>query len=321
MGQGTCPRVPVRKGVIALIDVKNLTKRYGEFMAVDNISFEVKEGEIFSLLGPNGAGKTTTIEILQGLKIPTSGQVSVLGYDIYKEEKKIKEQIGVMPQNFNALERLSARENIQLVADIYGKGNKVEEVLELTGVSEFHSKVYLNLSGGMKTKVGIGMALVSDAPLLFLDEPTTGLDPQARREVWDMIEKLKGLGKTIMLTSHYMEEVERLSDRAAVMINGKIQTIGEISYLINNYGGHTKLTTRKDQNTAEILNREAQQVFEPSNGEDLITGVFDNKQSAKKAVIALYEKDYDVKIVEPSLEEAFISLSGSKINEKGELVS
>jgi len=304
-----------------LIDVENLTKKYGEFVAVDDISFAVKSGEVFSLLGPNGAGKTTTIEVLQGLKTPTSGKVNVLGYDIYREEKKIKEQIGVMPQNFNAFERLTARENIQLIAEIYGKGDKVEEVLDLTGVKEFQSKLYLNLSGGMKTKVGIGMALVSEAPLLFLDEPTTGLDPQSRREVWNMIEKLKELGKTIVLTSHYMEEVERLSDRAAVIINGQIKFIGEVSTMINDYGGNVKLIAPKDEVTEAILGQEAKRVFDSNSKEGSITGIFTDKKNAKRAVIGLYEKDYEVKIIEPSLEEAFMTLSGSKINEEGELVT
>lgn len=304
-----------------MIDVENLTKKYGEFVAVDDISFAVKSGEVFSLLGPNGAGKTTTIEVLQGLKTPTSGKVNVLGYDIYREEKKIKEQIGVMPQNFNAFERLTARENIQLIAEIYGKGDKVEEVLDLTGVKEFQSKLYLNLSGGMKTKVGIGMALVSEAPLLFLDEPTTGLDPQSRREVWNMIEKLKELGKTIVLTSHYMEEVERLSDRAAVIINGQIKFIGEVSTMINDYGGNVKLIAPKDEVTEAILGQEAMRVFDSNSKEGSITGIFTDKKNAKRAVIGLYEKDYEVKIIEPSLEEAFMTLSGSKINEEGELVT
>lgn len=304
-----------------MIDVENLTKKYGEIVAVDDISFAVKSGEVFSLLGPNGAGKTTTIEVLQGLKTPTSGKVNVLGYDIYREEKKIKEQIGVMPQNFNAFERLTARENIQLIAEIYGKGDKVEEVLDLTGVKEFQSKLYLNLSGGMKTKVGIGMALVSEAPLLFLDEPTTGLDPQSRREVWNMIEKLKDLGKTIVLTSHYMEEVERLSDRAAVIINGQIKFIGEVSTMINDYGGNVKLIAPKDEVTEAILGQEAMRVFDSNSKEGSITGIFSDKKNAKRAVIGLYEKDYEVKIIEPSLEEAFMTLSGSKINEEGELVT
>ncbi len=304
-----------------MIDVKNLTKKYGEFTAVDNISFEVNKGEVFSLLGPNGAGKTTTIEILQGLKNPSSGKVKVLGCDIYSEEKKIKEQIGVMPQNFNALERLTARENVQLIADIYGKGKKVDEILELTGISQFQSKPYLNLSGGMKTKVGIGMALVSEAPLLFLDEPTTGLDPQARREVWGMIEKLKELGKTIVLTSHYMEEVEKLSDRAAVIIDGQIKNIGEIPFLIKNYGGNIRLTVSKTQESEDILAREALKVFDANSQKKTLTGIFEDRKNVKKAIISLYEKDYEVNLVEPSLEEVFMNLSGSKINEKGELVS
>ena len=225
-----------------------------------------------------------------------------------------------MPQNFNAFERLTARENIQLIADIYAKSKKVEEVLDLTGVSQFKSKLYLNLSEGMKTKVGIGMALVSEAPLLFLDEPTTGLDPRARRDVWEMIEKLKGLGKTILLTSHYMEEVERLSHRAAVMINGQIKTIGEIPFLIKNYGGNIKVIVPKEPVTETILEQEASEVFDSSSKQETITGIFKNKKDAKKTIIELYEKDYDVKVLEPSLEEAFMNITGSKVNEEGELV-
>lgn len=176
-----------------MIQVENLVKKYGGLPAVNGISFEVTKGEVFSLMGPNGAGKTTTVEILECLKKPTSGKAFVAGFDIFKEEKKVKQNIGVMPQDFNAFERLTARENIQLVSDIYGgnRRNRVEEIMEMIGVKEFQNKQFFSLSGGMQNRVGIGMALVSDAPLLFLDEPTTGLDPQARRDTWSLIKSLK----------------------------------------------------------------------------------------------------------------------------------
>lgn len=300
-----------------MILVENLVKKYDDITAVDDISFQVEEGEIFSLLGPNGAGKTTTLEILECLKKPTSGKAEVMGYDIYEDERKIKQNIGVMPQNFNALERLTARENIQLVADIYGKGN-VDQVIETIGVKGFEKKQFMELSGGMKTKVGIGMTLVSDARLLFLDEPTTGLDPQARRETWQMIKDLKKMGKTIFLTTHYMEEVEYLSDRAAVIIDGKIKVTNTISNLIKNYGGKLKLTVKKNKETEEILSKDAEELFEESP--EKITAIFAGKGKAKETLITLFSKDYDVGVIEAGMEDAFMNLAGGRINERGELV-
>lgn len=177
-----------------IIEVNDLTKKYDELVAVDSISFDVKEGEIFSLVGPNGAGKTTTVEILECLRKPTSGNARVLGHDVKNEDEKIKKNIGVMPQDFNTFERLTAEENIKLMGDMYGSNN-VNEIMKKVGVDEFKDKKFAELSGGMKTKVGIGMTLISNADLLFLDEPTTGLDPHARRESWNLIKDLKKNGK------------------------------------------------------------------------------------------------------------------------------
>lgn len=300
-----------------MISVKDLTKKYQDITAVDNISFNVKEGEIFSLVGPNGAGKTTTVEILECLKDPTSGKAKVMGYDISKDEKKIKQNIGVMPQDFNTFERLTARENIQLAADIYGKKG-VDEIIKKVGVKDFEDKPFKELSGGMKTKVGIGMTLVSDAPLLFLDEPTTGLDPRARRDTWELIKSLKKMGKTIFLTTHYMEEVEELSDRAGVIIDGKIKVIDSISDLIKKYGGGVKLIVEKGGDAENIVKDKADKITDANDSE--IIGLFEEKKKAREALISLFDGDHDVRVDEAGMEEVFLNISGGKIDERGELV-
>ena len=300
-----------------VIKVKDLSKHYDEIKAVDNISFDVEEGEIFSLVGPNGAGKTTTVETLECLREPTSGKATVLGYDIRKEEEKIKQKVGVMPQDFSTFERLSAKENIKLSSDIYGKGD-VEEVIKKVGIESFKNKKFMDLSGGMKTRVGIGMALVSDPDLLFLDEPTSGLDPQARRDTWNLIKNLKNLGKTIFLTTHYMEEVEELADRAAILIDGKIKVIDNIDSLIHNYGGGVRITVKKERDAEKILNEHANEVIDENRTE--LIGIFNTKKDSRNALISLYQHDYDVEVKEAGMDEVFLRMVGGKIDERGELV-
>ncbi len=300
-----------------VIDVEGLTKLYDGTTAVDNISFSVREGEIFSMVGPNGAGKTTTVEILECIRTPTSGNAEVLGHDVMKDEDRIKEKIGVMPQNFNTFERLSAEENIRLMADLYGSKN-VEEVMKMVGVTDFKDKKFSELSGGMQTKVGIGMTLISNADLLFLDEPTTGLDPHARRETWKLIKRLKRTGKTVFLTTHYMEEVEELSDRAAVLIDGRIEVIDSIENLIRDYGGGIKVVVRKDEKAVELVKEKSDEVFKNESGE--LVGIFDNKKRARKALVTLFQMDCDVEVKEAGMEDAFIRLTGGKLDEEGELV-
>ncbi|MFW6196307.1 MAG: ABC transporter ATP-binding protein [Thermoplasmatota archaeon] len=300
-----------------VIDVKTLSKHYDDVKAVDNISFTVKEGEVFSLVGPNGAGKTTTVEILECLREPTSGRAKVLGYDIIENEDKIKERVGVLPQDFSTFERLTAKENIKLSADIYGKGD-VDEIIKRVGIESFKDKKFMDLSGGMKTRVGIGMALISDPQLLFLDEPTSGLDPQARRDTWDLIKNLKKMGKTIFLTTHYMEEVEELADRAGILIDGKIKVIDKIDSLIHNYGGGVKVTVRKEREVKEILSEFADEIIDKN--EDELIGIFDTKKDSRKALISLYQHEYDVEVKEAGMDEVFLRIIGGKIDEKGELV-
>lgn len=300
-----------------VIEVMELSKHYDEVKAVDNISFTVEEGEVFSLVGPNGAGKTTTVEILECLRKPTSGRAKVLGYDIIKDEEKIKEKVGVMPQDFSTFERLTAKENIKLSSDIYGKGD-INQVIKRVGIESFENKKFMDLSGGMKTRVGIGMALISDPDLLFLDEPTSGLDPQARRDTWDLIKNLKKMGKTIFLTTHYMEEVEELADRAGILIDGKIKVIDKIESLIHNFGGGVRVTVQKERDAQEILHEFAEEVIDKNENE--LIGIFDTKKASRKALISLYQHEYDVEVKEAGMDEVFLRIVGGKIDEKGELV-
>ncbi|MEM3673214.1 MAG: ABC transporter ATP-binding protein [Candidatus Bathyarchaeia archaeon] len=229
-----------------VIEVESLVKKYGNLRAVNDISFEVYEGEIFAFLGPNGAGKTTTVEILECIRPLTSGSAKVLGYDVTKREdvKEIKRRIGVLPQDFSCLEKLTVKENIDLIGGMYEKRLDSLEVIKLLDLEDKTNEKFENLSGGLKQRVGVAAALVNDSGFVFLDEPTTGLDPKARREVWEVIKNLKGLGKTVFLSTHYMEEAQVLADRIAIINKGKIVAMGSPQELISQYGGLKVLIIR-----------------------------------------------------------------------------
>ena len=208
------------------IEVQGLRKSYGDFEAVKGIDLKVKSGEIFALLGPNGAGKTTTIEILEGFLEPNAGHVRVLGHNPSKHERVYKERIGIVLQETEVEPFLSVGESIQLVRSYYENPLPVDEILEATGLADLRSVRPRKLSGGQQRRLDVAMGLAGNPDLLFLDEPTTGFDPHARRDAWDMLRNLRELGKTVLLTSHYMDEVEHIADRAAVMISGAIVTEG-----------------------------------------------------------------------------------------------
>ncbi|MBU7014655.1 MAG: ABC transporter ATP-binding protein [Theionarchaea archaeon] len=303
-----------------VIRVENLVKTYKPVVAVNSISFTVKEGEIFSLVGPNGAGKTTTVEILECLRTPTSGKASVLGYDVTHDEKEIKKRIGAMPQDFSAFERLTVRENVELIARIYQVDPDLRSVLEELGMWEARDRRFESLSGGMKRRAGICMALISNPVLLFLDEPTTGLDPQARKETWDVIRRLRSMGKTVVLTSHYMEEVEQLSDRAAVIYGGEIIAQGSVDELISAYGGGIRIRVSPYNDEIErVLMETAQKVVREDSS---IEGVFHDRIQVGRTLAALYGQDekYHLDIVEPSMDNVFSRLAGGRVDERGELI-
>lgn len=205
-----------------IIEVQNLTKKYGDFTAVDGISFAVEAGETFGILGPNGAGKTTTLEMIEGLKPITSGNATLDGHDVHKEMRKVKALIGVQLQSSGFFDGLNLKELLNTFAALYGRTVNADELLAQVQLTEKTGSRVKELSGGQKQRLSIAAAMVNDPKVVFLDEPTTGLDPQARRNLWDLINEIKKAGKTIVLTTHYMEEAEVLCDRVAIMDQGKI---------------------------------------------------------------------------------------------------
>jgi len=211
---------------VTAIAVRDLRKSYGALEAVRGIDFEVRRGEVFGLLGPNGAGKTTTVEILEGYRSRDDGEVEVLGVDPARAGGEWREQIGVVLQSSAMYETLTPTEMLRLFAGYYREPRPVDEVIELVGLQEKRDDRVRRLSGGQRRRLDLGLALIGDPELIFLDEPTTGFDPAARRRAWETIRGLRGLGKTILLTTHYLDEAEQLADRVAVLAHGRIVASG-----------------------------------------------------------------------------------------------
>ena len=220
---------------VPAIVVEGLRKAYGDLKAVDDLSFAVEEGEVFGLLGPNGAGKTTTIEILIGLRQRDGGDVRVMGLDPAQENDAVKTLIGVQLQQTDLYPLLSVEEVLKLFASFYSNGADLEALLDLVGLREHRKARYRNLSGGQKQRLSLALTLINDPKLVFLDEPTTGLDPQARRALWDIVEQMREQGKTVLLTTHYMEEAEVLCQRVAIIDHGKILALGTPRDLVDAY--------------------------------------------------------------------------------------
>lgn len=208
------------------IEVRGLTKRYGETCAVDDLSFQVEPGEVFALVGPNGAGKTTTVEILEGHRHRTSGHVEVLGLDPQTGGRDFRERIGIVLQEAGVDEDFTPRELVALYRAMYPRRLSIDGVIDVVGLSDKADAKVKTLSGGQRRRLDLALGLVGDPELLFLDEPTTGFDPSARRHAWDLVESLRGLGKTVLLTTHYMDEAEHLADRVGVVVAGRLVAVG-----------------------------------------------------------------------------------------------
>jgi ABC-2 type transport system ATP-binding protein len=211
---------------VTAISVRGLQKRYGSLEAVRGVDFDIEEGEVFGLLGPNGAGKTTTVEILEGYRDRDGGDVTVLGHDPQRPGPEFRQRIGVVLQQSDLWPNLTVYEVHRGFAGYYERARDIDEVIELVGLAEKRDARVKSLSGGQKRRLDLGVALVGDPDLVFLDEPTTGFDPAARRAAWEMIRSLRSLGKTVLLTTHYLDEAEQLADRVAVMREGRIVRIG-----------------------------------------------------------------------------------------------
>ena len=214
------------------VRVQDVRKRYGAVQAVDGVSFEVAPGEVFGLLGPNGAGKTTTVEMLEGLRAPDSGQLEVLGIDVARNPDDLKQRVGVTLQTAELYPKLTVVEVLDLFRSFYKRSLPTNQLIEFLDLGERRTAQTRQLSGGQRQRLAVALALVNDPEVIFLDEPTTGLDPAARRSLWDLVQKLQGQGKTILLTTHYMEEAEVLCDRLAIMDHGKILALGTVNELV-----------------------------------------------------------------------------------------
>lgn len=217
---------------MTVLEVRNLKKSFGSVHAVKDISFSVNPGEVFTIIGPNGAGKTTTLEMIEGLVTPDQGEIQFGDLNWKQHSVTIKKKIGVQPQSSAMFDLLTPEENLNLFATFYDNARSTEEILKLVNLTEHRKNHVKKLSGGQRQRLAIGLAMISDPDIIFLDEPTTGLDPQARRNIWDIILELKRLGKTTILTTHYMEEAEKLSDRVCIVDQGLVVTLDSPSALI-----------------------------------------------------------------------------------------
>lgn len=299
------------KGVA--ISVESLHKTYGEIHAVDGLSFEVHEGEVYSLLGPNGAGKTTTVEIVEGIRKADKGIVKVLGMDPWHSQKEMMGSVGIMPQDFRFVERINPEEAIRFYCTIFGVSDRSSELLKLVELEEVKHVFFQNLSGGQKQKLGICLALVNNPRVVFLDEPTTGLDPRARRRIWNLIRQLKSEGRTIILTTHYLEEAEMLADRVGIVSGGKMLVEGTPSEIIGKMGSGRRLLLNYNAMIADHIVKDMGLEFVSENGL-LTTRINDN--SDVLSILSYAEKNgiplNTLQLKEDTLEDIFVDLVGKE---------
>jgi len=273
------------------ISVRGLRKAYNGVEAVRGVDFEIERGEVFGLLGPNGAGKTTTVEILEGYRHRDAGEVTVLGHDPERPGPEFRQQIGVVLQQSELWPLLTVRETHRLFAGYYEHPRDVDEVIELVGLKEKRDDRVKTLSGGQKRRLDLGVALIGDPELVFLDEPTTGFDPAARRAAWEMIRSLRSLGKTVLLTTHYLDEAEQLADRVAVLREGRIVTLGTPRELTT-ADLEVEIRYRRDGEDVLVRTTEPTRILQELTAEALARG----------------EELERLEVRRPSLEEVYLSL-------------
>ncbi|HXW54968.1 MAG TPA: ABC transporter ATP-binding protein [Candidatus Cybelea sp.] len=302
-----------------VIQVSGLRKTYGSTLAIDGVSFEVRTGEIFGLIGPNGAGKTTTMECVEGLRKPDRGTVSVLGLDPRRDTYRLQERVGVQLQQAQLQKRIKVWEAVHLWSSLYGKKTADgERLVEQLGLMEKRNAWFMDLSGGQKQRLFIVLALINDPEVVFLDELTTGLDPQARRAIWELVRGIRKRGKTVFLTTHLMEEAERLCDRVAIIEHGQIIDIGAPEALVQRHCPERTVVLSTDDPAAEewlraiprfeaITSTDSRLTIRGS-GDDFVTDVIHCLSEHRIKVT-------DFRTVLPSLEDVFLKLTGHSIRD------
>ena len=303
----------------AMLQVENLVKHYGDVQAVRGVSFSVEEGEVFGLLGPNGAGKTTTVEILEGLRTLDSGRVWVCGLDPQEKPQELKQEIGAALQSTSLPDKLRVMEALRLFASFYKRRRRPEDLLKRFGLEEKRNTFYNQLSGGQKQRLALAMALVNDPKVLFFDEPTAGLDPQVRREIYDIIEELRREKKTIVLTTHYIEEAERLCDRVAIIDHGKVIALGTPRELKSRAGATTRVEVRlsKPESNGIMKNLEGVVDVREVDGAYVL-----HSQRPPQTIVSLVKhleaqgnELVSLEIATPSLEDVFIEMTGRRLRD------
>lgn len=307
------------KTIHPVIRVSAVRKTYGSTVAVNDVSFEVNHGEIFGLIGPNGAGKTTTMECIEGLRTPDRGTISVLGLDPFKDVYRLQERIGVQLQQAQLQKRIKVWEAVGLWASLYGRDAvDGERLLQQLGLIEKRNAWFMTLSGGQKQRLFIALALINDPEVVFLDELTTGLDPQARRAIWDLVRGIRERGKTVFLTTHLMEEAERLCDRVAIIEQGRVIDIDKPENLVNRHcPERTVVLATDDLNAGELFRRiprvesvicSGSQFTIRGLGDDLVTEVIHCLSENRIRVT-------DFRTILPNLEDVFLKLTGHSIRD------
>ncbi|HYL09116.1 MAG TPA: ABC transporter ATP-binding protein [Candidatus Acidoferrales bacterium] len=302
-----------------VIQVSKVRKTYGQTVAVDEVSFEVNDGEIFGLIGPNGAGKTTTMECIEGLRTPDRGGISVLGLDPFNDVYNLQDRIGVQLQQAQLQKRIKVWEAVDLWASLYRKkAIDGERLLEQLGLADKRGAWFMNLSGGQKQRLFIALALINDPEVVFLDELTTGLDPQSRRAIWDLVRGIRERGKTVFLTTHLMEEAERLCDRVAIIEHGRIIDIDRPETLVRRHCPERTVVLDTDDQTAvehfraiprvEAVICADSKITIQGRGDDLVTEVIDCLSENRIRVT-------DFRTILPNLEDVFLKLTGHSIRD------
>lgn len=319
---------------MGIVDVANLKKSYGEIVAVDDISFSIEKGEIFGFLGPNGAGKTSTINMMIGLSRPTSGQIIIDGIDAIKNIKKVQRIIGIVPDENNLYDEMNGFDNLCFCASLYGisikeREKRAMELLEQFNLTKAGKRPFKTYSKGMKRKLTIAAGIIHNPKILFLDEPTTGIDIESARQIRELILDLKKQGKTIFITTHYIEEAERICDRIAFIVNGKIVKIGTVTELMESVEREHKIRLQLDRSIKDIKeelenNIENCRVETPEENSCL---VISKERIALSPILQLLDSKgisvYEAKEIKPSLEDVFVKVTGieaSKLKKEKEKV-